>query len=294
MRKRKTIRVAASVCMAPVLLSAIVAVTPFAMAQEGVDAPARQEATASAGRADPAKAQVIVAQESSMEKSFKETLSENEKLMSENADLKKAVNKGIAKESLYAARVKELTDRLADLKKELEGTKAALGNERAELLAETEKLKKENERLGKEIALFEKEREKNYYFKKMKAAETENSAIKNKMRSAIPAMEALKRENGKLHYNLGNFYLGKGEYKKAAYEYGRAARCLPGDADLTYNQAVLYDYYLIDPRKAVLSYTVYLKKKPKAKNIDLVKERIEVNRIKIKSSEWSTEKDLER
>lgn len=267
-----------------VVIVVSLSLVPLALAQNQVTANGEKAESAGGQGAPVGKIQVI-AKEASIERSFRETLDENAKLKKENTDLKGLVNRGSSKESVYTLTMKDLTNRLEALRRQNDDLKDSFRQEELRQYEDAKELQRRNMEVETKLNMYEAKSGKNSYRENMKKMEAENSGLKQEVRRAIPTMERLKQENGKMHYNLGNMYLKKGLYLKAAYEYDFAVRYLPGDADIAYNQGVLYDYYLNDPKKAIEYYEQHLEREPKSKYADLVKERISENRLIVKASE---------
>jgi tetratricopeptide (TPR) repeat protein len=95
--------------------------------------------------------------------------------------------------------------------------------------------------------------------------------------------EALKDEAAKVHYNLGNIYFQQGDYEKAVTEYERAVALAPYDPEAHYNLAFVSGEYLNDQRSALKHYQQYLYLKPEAEDVLLVKEKILVARLALRT-----------
>ncbi len=86
--------------------------------------------------------------------------------------------------------------------------------------------------------------------------------------------EQLKLDAAKVHYNLGNMYFRKGEYRKAKQEYEASLNLVPDDASTHYNLAFVSSEYLKDQKTALEHYRSYLHLNPNAEDVDLVREKI--------------------
>ena len=86
--------------------------------------------------------------------------------------------------------------------------------------------------------------------------------------------EKLRTDAAKAHYNMGNIYFYKGEYRIAAREYYQAVALMPNDPDAHYNLAFVSDEYLQDYKTALKHYRLYLYLNPNAKDTHFVKEHI--------------------
>jgi len=88
------------------------------------------------------------------------------------------------------------------------------------------------------------------------------------------------KEKRDMHYNMAAVYAKEGRFREAEREYLRALRIDPADADVHYNLGILYDEELDQNRKAAMHYRRYLKLRPHAGDVDMVKDwlmRIEMD-----------------
>lgn len=93
--------------------------------------------------------------------------------------------------------------------------------------------------------------------------------------------EASDREKRDMHYNMAAVYGKEGRFRDAEREYLHALRVDPTDAFCHYNLGILYDDELNNPRRAAMHYRRYLKLRPHAPDVDMVKEwlmRLDMNR----------------
>ncbi len=86
--------------------------------------------------------------------------------------------------------------------------------------------------------------------------------------------ERLKHDTAKVHYNMGNIYFHKGEYKKAVTEYKKAIKLVPSDAASHFNLAFVSGEYLYDHPVAVKHYRQYLLLSPDASDADEVRKKL--------------------
>lgn len=70
--------------------------------------------------------------------------------------------------------------------------------------------------------------------------------------------ENFRQESGKAHYNMGNIYYERGEYKRAAIEYFQAVDLMPYDPDSHFNLALVSGEFLRDYETALKHYQRYL------------------------------------
>ena len=86
--------------------------------------------------------------------------------------------------------------------------------------------------------------------------------------------EQLKKDSARVHYNLGNLFLKRGDYKKALSEYEEAVTLTPGDAFSHYQIALLSDEFLNSPKQALFHYERYLQLNPQSPDAALIQEKI--------------------
>lgn len=86
--------------------------------------------------------------------------------------------------------------------------------------------------------------------------------------------ERLKADSARAHYNMGNIYFQKGEYEIAVREYYQAVTLMPDDPDSHYNLAFVSGEHLNDQKTALKHYQMYLYLNPRAKDTNIVKEKI--------------------
>jgi len=94
--------------------------------------------------------------------------------------------------------------------------------------------------------------------------------------------ERLRMDSAKAHYNMGNIYFQKGEFELAAREYYQAVTLMPNDPDSHYNLAFVSGEHLLDQKTALKHYQLYLYLNPKAKDFNLVKEKMLKARLYIR------------
>ncbi|MFH1768722.1 MAG: hypothetical protein ABH858_06155 [Candidatus Omnitrophota bacterium] len=228
---------------------------------------------------------------------YKKVLDEKKALEDEKKALRKDNETLIARANLYIEKIKDLTKKNEQLTAQLDAAakeavdkSVRLEEEIGQLRGQTEELetlfKKEGEASVYDDGNLKKiERELTVTLNKVQEYANELAIVKKTLNAMLKDNEAIKKENGKVHYNLGNVLLKQGDYKRAAYEYELALPGLPGDPDVYHNLAVIYDYYLDDNQKALGYYKLYLENVPDAKDSFLIKERIVENRLEKKMRE---------
>ncbi len=95
--------------------------------------------------------------------------------------------------------------------------------------------------------------------------------------------ERLKMDAAKAHYNMGNIYFQKGEYETAAREYYQAVTLMPDDPDVHYNLAFVSGEYLKDYKSALKHYKMYLYLSPQAKDKEFVRKQVLRSELKLRS-----------
>lgn len=95
------------------------------------------------------------------------------------------------------------------------------------------------------------------------------AALMDRARGDVQRRAELQRRD--LHYNMAAIYARDGRYEAAEREYLHALRIDPEDADSHYNLAILYDDHLNEPEKAAIHYRRYVKLRPHADDVDVVR-----------------------
>ena len=90
---------------------------------------------------------------------------------------------------------------------------------------------------------------------------------------ASPSQQAdYVRKEAICHYNLGVYYLKKGQIEDALAEFLNAYKLQPQDSDTLYNIGLIYRYYLYDYERAKFFLTKYLELNPPPQDADKVRE----------------------
>lgn len=108
----------------------------------------------------------------------------------------------------------------------------------------------------------------------VKAQESKTLDLLSRIDAFSEQDERLRMDSAKAHYNMGNIYFQKGEYEIAAREYYQAVTLMPDDPDSHYNLAFVSSAHLRDWRTAIKHFKMYLYLNPKAKDAHYVRERI--------------------
>jgi len=95
--------------------------------------------------------------------------------------------------------------------------------------------------------------------------------------------ERLRLDSAKAHYNMGNIYYHKGEYELSVREYYQAVILMPNDPDSHYNLAFVSGEHLNDYKTALKHYQMYLYLKPHAEDKYLVRRKIKVAKVSLRS-----------
>ncbi len=97
-----------------------------------------------------------------------------------------------------------------------------------------------------------------------------------------PEDQKFKEELARAHYNMGNVYFERGEYRRSVVEYYQAVDLMPYDADAHYNLAFVSGEFLGDQETALKHYQWYLYLKPNAKDKKLVDEKMVAAKLNIR------------
>jgi tetratricopeptide (TPR) repeat protein len=225
----------------------------------------------------------VVVKEVSLQDTVKGLLERNKELQKEKDDLSASVNKLETAQSMYANKIKALTDSLDSLNRQFELKKADAEREKTSLSQEVEALKTDNKALQDKIASIDERLINEDNYKNWQAAQKELDATKQQYVKISIEKEELAMRRAKMHYNMGNIFFEKGDYDKAAYEYEETLKLLPSDADTHYNLAVIYDYHLKNNPKAEWHYRQYLAEVKETESnsslLNWIKERISGNMI---------------
>jgi len=108
------------------------------------------------------------------------------------------------------------------------------------------------------------------------------------------AQDTLRRDEAKVHYNMGNTFFAKGQYRKAAGEFREAVRLAPEDAFAHFNLAFVSSEYMYDFKTSLKHFKEYLVLNPQAKDAALVQEKILEAELKLNSQiDSKLEQDLQ-
>lgn len=97
-----------------------------------------------------------------------------------------------------------------------------------------------------------------------------------------PEDQKFKEELARAHYNMGNVYYERGEYRRAVVEYYQAVDLMPYDADARYNLAFVSGEYLGDQETALKHYQWYLYLSPDSKDRKKVEEKIVAAKLNLR------------
>ena len=118
--------------------------------------------------------------------------------------------------------------------------------------------------------------------KKYDEAFEANKKLEKKLTELPPKFAEIARENKLLlketalmHYNLGVFYTGQGQYKRAISEFEKALELNPEDVYAYFNLGYIYAEYMVDRKKSIDYFRKYLRLAGKGdKDVDWVKRYI--------------------
>ncbi len=98
-----------------------------------------------------------------------------------------------------------------------------------------------------------------------------------------PEDQQFREELAKAHYNMGNLYFERAEYQRAIVEYYQSVDLSPNDPDTHYNLAFISGEYLGDQETALKHYQWYMYLKPNAEDAALVKEKMTMAKLHLRS-----------
>ena len=181
------------------------------------------------------------------------------KKLEETIEKLKKTNNDLAGKLKEIDKEKEILNRQLEQNKEEYGKENStlqklyneLNNKYIELTAEHQKLEEEEKRLNRKLSQF--------------PSKIVNLANENKK---------LVKETASMHYNLGVFYFGKQEYKRAIPEFERAIKINAQDADSYYHLGYIYSEYLMDQDKAIKYFNRYLELSPRGVHAAWVRQYI--------------------
>jgi len=254
-------------------------------------------AVASTGYAQGAAGQ------SSIERTLRDSLSENAQLKNENKELKNKIstmerdtrvvanlNSILRNENSVLrasqAEFESTSKKAAGLEKEVAGMEKQnkdletrlrdVSRQAEESTAENTKLKNDIEtgRLQKEIATLSA---------KLKSSQDERDKALFELSRALKQKESLLRDSSLLHFTMGNEFFKQRDYKRAVEEFKRSIEFNPLLADAYYNLAVIYDDYLGDNVLALRFYRRYVELSPNAPDRKKVIEKMVQSDMKEKS-----------
>ena len=105
----------------------------------------------------------------------------------------------------------------------------------------------------------------------------------------------LKVDEAKVHYNMGNIFFKKGDYRKASKEFMKAVELQPHDYNAHFNLAFVHSEFLSDYKTALEHYKRYLDLNPAAEDVALVQEKIFIAEMTLRSQiDSRLEKDLQK
>ncbi len=168
----------------------------------------------------------------------------------------------------------------------------SLLNERDKDVKKIKKLEQQNEQLEQQIlALEAKDNEKDFIvndgapFSNVDAEykKSEVDDLLNRISELSEYDEDFKEKSGRAHYNMGNIYYERGEYRRAVIEYFQAVDFMPYDPDAHFNLAFVSAEFLNDHATALKHYQRYLYLKPNAEDIKFIREKILASKLVLKS-----------
>lgn len=242
----------------------------------------------------PAYAQSSSSGQSGIERSLRDTLTENAQLKNENKDLRNRItnlerdNKVLANLNTILrnentglrsaqADLDSMTKKAASLEKEIAG----MEKQNKDLEARLKDVSKKAEDAIAENARFKNDVETGRFQKeiadlsgRLKTAQDERDKALFDLARALKQKESLLRDSSLLHFTMGNEFFKQRDYKRAVDEFKRSIEFNPLLADAYYNLAIIYDDYLGDNVLALRFYRRYLELSPNAPDRKKVIEKI--------------------
>jgi tetratricopeptide (TPR) repeat protein len=170
--------------------------------------------------------------------------------------------------------------------KEIEDIKAVLAEKDEDFQKRMkqleEKMSQQQNQQAKQAAVEEQNKQTS------KELEVKTNEMLSKGSDLDPEDQQFKEELSKAHYNMGNIYFERGEYQRAVVEYYQAVDLTPNDADVHYNLAFVSGEYLGDQETALKHYQWYTYLRPKAEDLNVIKEKMLQAKLSLHSKIDST------
>ncbi len=262
--------------------SALESATKIESLQKSKDALSESLAKGAAAPAPPDRAPETAAQPGSdlFRRMDQENLSLRQKLAVVEAEKDKALQaqgEMLKEHKAVVEKKKALEEQLGKLALSEKDQKKTVGN----LLDRMPKMENDLADLQKKIlekdsALMKKDHD--LLTLKEEFSQRENRLIKAERMAALmdrtreEVKKVTEKEARDMHFNMAAVYAKEGRYREAEEEYLSALKVDPTDADSHYNVAILYDEEFHDQRRASMHYRRYLKLRPNAPDVDIVKE----------------------
>jgi chromosome segregation ATPase len=180
--------------------------------------------------------------------------------------------------------IKELKSEIARLGKEKDERISRLGKEKNTVETNLKQAEKELNQFKEHNLKLSQERDGldaqlNEYKANYKKAEEKNKALEGEIKNMPKKFTELARQNkhliretAQMHYNLGVFYTRNKEYERAISEFEKVIEITPDDAYAHFNLGYIYAQYLVNRKKAIESFRLYLRlAKATDKDIDWAK-----------------------
>lgn len=220
----------------------------------------------------------------SVEESLERLMSENSRLRSENNELEEKLGEAEVRLEAYVGRTRSLNRAMEALSDEKELLEEELKEKEESMESQRISFDEEKEKLEEEIRHLQEELESDKYVLKWEAAEEKLRETRRTVELLSTGRAEMRARLGKLHYNLGVLLFQQKQYERAVVEFEKALETRPEDPDIHYNLAVLEDYYLHNPQKAIEHYRLYLEKAVDAERELEIKARIAHNDLKTRIS----------
>jgi len=228
-------------------------------------------------------------------KSLKNLIDENQKLMQQKDKLEKDIEslrgermvqetrlRTLARERLSTLKKSEIIDsvtanyeqEIQELKKKLEEATQNKPGETTSALAQVTTLQGESQEAPMTPQAVEPQAQPQQVPIASIAVMRGTAEMAAEMGKLVEENQILRKDTIKLHYNLANLFFEQGRYELASSEYKRVLDLMPQDAATHYNLAFVSAEYLKDYPTAIEHYKRYLALAPIADDIGFVKNQI--------------------
>ena len=246
--------------------------------------------------------------------SLKEMIERNSELIERNQELDRDLKSYVGQKRIDSNRItsmsverdayKKQAERILTIKERLEDNiaqyKTRQRQKEEDLQAQIVGLRAKIERQEKALALgtplsLDGEREDKRLVSSESSLDTHQKTLKvlTMLNEFSEKTQQAQKDEGKIHYNMGNIFFHQGQYARAAKEYREAVVLMPDDYNAHFNLAFVSSEFMLDPKTALKHYKMYLQLNTGADDAALVKEKILAAELDLSSkTDSSLEGDL--